>query len=94
MLAVLIWSESTFLQPPWHAAQQGRLYKPVRVLLRYTAGTGLINQHYSHISAIALAATLGAELVLPPGVRPLLCCTSRLSVSKAISAHSFMLHKR
>jgi len=61
---------SDFSQPPCYAARQGRLYKPVRVLLRYTAGTGLINQHYSHISAIALAATLGAELVLAPGVRP------------------------
>ncbi|KAK9827655.1 hypothetical protein WJX81_004166 [Elliptochloris bilobata] len=48
---------------------EGRLHKRVRVLLRYTAGTGLINQHYSHISAIALAAVLGAELVLPPGVK-------------------------
>ena len=69
-LPALTWPVSAFLQPPWHAARQGRLYKRVRVLLRYTAGTGLINQHYSHISAIALAATLGAELVLPPGVRP------------------------
>ncbi|KAK9827681.1 hypothetical protein WJX81_007940 [Elliptochloris bilobata] len=48
---------------------EGRLHKRVRILLRYTAGTGLINQHYSHISAIALAATLGAELVLPPAVK-------------------------
>jgi len=59
---------SAFSQLFWHAVWQGRLYKRVRVLLRYTAGTGLINQHYSHISAIMLAATLGAELVLPPGV--------------------------
>ena len=40
----------------------------MRVLLRYTACTGLINQHYSHVAAFALAATLGAEIVLPPAV--------------------------
>jgi hypothetical protein len=53
--------------------RQGRLCKRVRLLLRYTAGTGLINQHYSHISVFALAAVLGAEVVLPPGVRPMFC---------------------
>ncbi len=53
--------------------RQGRLCKRVRLLLRYTAGTGLINQHYSHIAAFALAAVLGAEVVLPPGVRPMFC---------------------
>ena len=47
---------------------EGRPYKRLRVLLRYTACTGLINQHYSHIAAFTLAATLGAELVLPPAV--------------------------
>ncbi|PSC70539.1 alternative oxidase [Micractinium conductrix] len=47
---------------------QGRPYKRLRVLLRYTACTGLINQQYSHIAAFALAAALGAELVLPPAV--------------------------
>lgn len=47
---------------------EGRLFKRVRVLLRYTACTGLINQQYSHIAAFTLAAALGAELVLPPAV--------------------------
>lgn len=47
---------------------EGRPYKRLRVLLRYIACTGLINQHYSHIAAFTLAATLGAELVLPPAV--------------------------
>ncbi|KAI7838016.1 hypothetical protein COHA_008197 [Chlorella ohadii] len=47
---------------------EGRPYKRLRVLLRYTACTGLINQHYSHIAAFTLAAALGAELVLPPAV--------------------------
>lgn len=36
--------------------------------MRYTACTGLINQHYSHIAAFSLAAALGAELILPPAV--------------------------
>lgn len=55
-----------------HYLQQGRAegrpYKRLRVLLRYTACTGLINQQYSHIAAFTLAAALGAELVLPPAV--------------------------
>lgn len=48
---------------------EGRIYKRLRVLLRYTACTGLINQQYSHIAAFALGAVLGAELVLPPAVK-------------------------
>ena len=40
----------------------------LRVVLRYVAGTGLINQHYSHVAALALAAVLGAEVVLPPAM--------------------------
>lgn len=47
---------------------EGRPYRRMRVLLRYTACTGLINQHYSHVAAFSLAAALGAELVLPPAV--------------------------
>ncbi len=47
---------------------EGRVFKRIRVVLRYTACTGLINQHYSHIAAFSLAAMLGAELVLPPAV--------------------------
>ena len=47
----------------------GMIYKRLRVLLRYTACTGLINQHYSHIAAFSLCAVLGAELVLPPAVK-------------------------
>ena len=49
--------------------REGRVYKRLRVLLRYTACTGLINQHYSHIAAFTLSAVLGAELVLPPAVK-------------------------
>ncbi len=48
---------------------EGLIYKRLRVLLRYTACTGLINQHYSHIAAFSLCAVLGAELVLPPAVK-------------------------
>ncbi|GAB4814797.1 hypothetical protein N2152v2_001843 [Parachlorella kessleri] len=39
-----------------------------RILLRYTACTGLINQQYSHIAAFTLAAVLRADIVLPPAV--------------------------
>ena len=45
------------------------MYKRLRVLLRYTACTGLINQQYSHIAAFSLAAVLGAEIVLPPAAK-------------------------
>lgn len=59
-------------QAKQHYLQQGRTegrpYKRLRVLMRYTACTGLINQHYSHIAAFSLAAALGAELILPPAV--------------------------
>ena len=48
---------------------EGRVYKRLRVVLRYTACTGLINQHYSHIAAFSLAAVLGAEIVLPPAAK-------------------------
>ena len=47
---------------------EGRPARRLRVLLRYTACAGLINQQYSHIAAFALAAALGAEVVLPPAV--------------------------
>lgn len=47
----------------------GYVYKRLRVLMRYTACGGLINQQYSHIAAFSLAAVLGAELVLAPAVK-------------------------
>lgn len=37
--------------------------------MRYTAGTGLTNQQYCHVSAFALAAATGTELVLPPAAK-------------------------
>ncbi|RMZ53967.1 hypothetical protein APUTEX25_002544 [Auxenochlorella protothecoides] len=37
-----------------------------RVVLRYSACGGLINQQYSHLSAFILATALRAEVVLPP----------------------------
>ena len=43
--------------------------RDVRLALRFPVSGGLMNQHYSHIHAFALSAMLGAELVLPPGVR-------------------------
>lgn len=47
-------------------AAEGRLYRPVRKLVRYTACTGLFNQYYSHISALALASVLHADVYFPP----------------------------
>lgn len=49
-----------------YGRQEGRLYKRTRLILRYTACTGLMNQQYSHVAAFALAISLGAEIVLPP----------------------------
>jgi hypothetical protein len=48
---------------------KGFVYKRLRVVMRYTACGGLINQQYSHIAAFSLAAVLGAELVLAPAVK-------------------------
>lgn len=59
-------AEAHYIQTGYY---QGLMYKRLRVLLRYTACTGLINQHYSHIAAFSLSAVLGAELVLPPAVK-------------------------
>lgn len=36
-----------------------------RIILRYTACGGLVNQHYSHISAFLVALVLKAEVVFP-----------------------------
>lgn len=52
-----------------HGRQEGRIHKRLKVLLHYTACTGLINQHYSHIAAFTLSSAIGAELVLPPGLQ-------------------------
>lgn len=48
---------------------EGRLYKRMNLLLRYSVCSGFINQHYSHIAAFSLAAVLGAEIVLPVGCK-------------------------
>ena len=48
---------------------EGRVHKRLRVILRYTACTGLINQHYSHIAAFVLAIALRSEIVLPPAAQ-------------------------
>ena len=45
-----------------HGRAEGYVYRRLRVMLRYTACTGLINQQYSHIAAFALAAVLGARV--------------------------------
>ena len=67
------------------------------MLLRYTAGTGLFNQQYSHISAIALASVLGAELILPPGVHPSLICENayrfRFLAWRCVCSNPYASHK-
>ena len=52
-----------------YGRQEGRICKRLKVLMQYTACTGLINQHYSHIAAFTLASAIGAELVLPPALQ-------------------------
>lgn len=51
------------------AFAQAHTSSKLRIILRYTACSGLINQQYSHIAAFTLAAALGSELVLPPAVQ-------------------------
>jgi hypothetical protein len=45
-----------------------RSYAKVPLVLRYTACQGLFNQMYAHLNALALAAFLGADVVVPPSV--------------------------
>ena len=63
-----------------HGRQEGRIHKRLKVLLYYTACTGLINQHYSHIAAFTLSSAIGAELVLAPALQ-------RDSFASYFSAH-------
>ena len=42
--------------------KEGRPASKLSVSLRYTACTGLINQHYSHVAALSLASVLGTEV--------------------------------
>lgn len=48
-----------------HGYAENRVYTRIPLLLRYTACGGLMNQHYSHIAAITLAAALGADIMIP-----------------------------
>ena len=63
-----------------HGRREGRIHKRLKVLLYYTACTGLINQHYSHIAAFTLSSAIGAELVLAPALQ-------RDSFASYFSAH-------
>lgn len=63
-----------------HGRREGRIHKRLRVVMHYTACTGLINQHYSHIAAFTLSSAIGAELVLAPGLQ-------RDSFASYFSAH-------
>ncbi|CAL5219417.1 g1245 [Coccomyxa viridis] len=64
-----------------HGRQEGRVHRRLKVLMHYTACTGLINQHYSHIAAFTLSSAIGAELVLAPGLQ-------RDSFASYFSAHN------
>lgn len=52
-----------------HQDRANGTFGNLRVILRYTACTGLVNQLYCHISAISLARAMEVELVLPPAVK-------------------------
>ncbi len=47
---------------------EGRIYRRVPTTLRYKVLGGLCNQLYSHLSVLALAATMGAEVIVPPAL--------------------------
>lgn len=49
--------------------KEARPYKRIRSVLRYTACGGLMNQHYSHVAAMVIAASLGADIIIPHAVR-------------------------
>ena len=40
----------------------------IKIVLHYTACSGLINQVYSHIAALVLISVLRSEFVLPPAL--------------------------
>ncbi|GAB4819747.1 hypothetical protein N2152v2_006793 [Parachlorella kessleri] len=48
--------------------REGRIYRPLPMTVMYYTGlwTGLCNSFYSHLGALGLASTLGADLVVPP----------------------------
>ena len=52
-----------------YGRREGRVYRRVAVVLRYTACGGLFNQHYSHVAALSLALALGADVILPAAVK-------------------------
>ena len=51
-----------------HGHRESRLAFALRIVLRYDVQQGFSNQLYCHIPALALAATLGAEVVLAPAL--------------------------
>jgi hypothetical protein len=44
---------------------EGRVYRRLSMLVRYTACGNIMQQHYSHVAALTIAASLGADAVLP-----------------------------
>jgi hypothetical protein len=51
-----------------HGYKEGRVYRRLHVLLRYSTCGSVMHQHYAHISGMALAAALGADAMLPPSL--------------------------
>jgi hypothetical protein len=49
--------------------KEGRVHKRIPLVLRYTACGGLMNQHYSHLAALVMAVSLGADVILPGALK-------------------------
>jgi hypothetical protein len=44
---------------------EGRIYRRLPMLVRYTSCGGILQQHYSHLAALTIASALGADAALP-----------------------------
>lgn len=51
-----------------HGHKEGRVYRRLHVLLRYSTCGSVMHQHYAHVSGLAIAAALGADAMLPPSL--------------------------
>ncbi|GAB4821695.1 hypothetical protein N2152v2_008741 [Parachlorella kessleri] len=56
---------------------EGRIFRRMPMLLSYRVGSGLCNQLYIHLTALAVARQLGADLLVPPAL-----CRKTFAVSK------------
>lgn len=44
---------------------EGRVYRRLPMMVRYTACGSIMQQHFSHVAALTIAAALGADAALP-----------------------------